>query len=205
MLCVEMMLHATWATIKDNERTVGGFAWFGVHAADDIIGKCVLDLPLDVSLRGDRVSGSYQPYWHASVKQIVTYLGVLRKVAQPVGLDRNGGAGRVGDVRLDKYNIVKECHYIKEVPLCLSDEDNDVAESKEMVEQQHDVVLEGFDHSTGYVLLVPMHVLPFLVVLRNKRQQGSDTNSLFFLQLPDLKCSMSQGFKVIEGGVIPHP
>ena len=56
---MEMMLHATWATIKDNERTVGGFAWYGVHAADDIIRKYVLDLPLDVSLRGDCVLGPY--------------------------------------------------------------------------------------------------------------------------------------------------
>jgi len=69
---------------------------------------------------------------------------------------------------LDIHNIVKECQYVEEVPLRLSNEDNDVTESKGVVEQQHDVVLEGSDHSTGYVLLVPMCVLPFLVPLRSK-------------------------------------
>ena len=88
---MEMMLEATWSTIEDDERTVGRFTLFGVHAADNVIGKGELDMPLDVSLRCDREMGPYEPYWHTHVKQIVTYFRVLRKAAQSVGPDRNGG------------------------------------------------------------------------------------------------------------------
>jgi len=161
---VEMAIESTRATIEAVERT-DGFAHFGVRRASDFVRKHELSGPLDDSLRGDRVVGADQPYWHTPLEEIVTYFRVWCKTTHPVGLDRKRGAARVGNTRLDVHNIVKERQNVEAVPLSLSHKDDDVMKGKRMVEEQHDIVFQRLEHSAGDVLLVPTCVLPFFIVV----------------------------------------
>ena len=50
--------------------------------------------------------------------------------------------------------------------LGLSHKDDDIAEGEWVVEEQHDIMLQRFDHPADNVLLVAMCILPFLVMVR---------------------------------------
>ena len=162
-------------------------------------------MSLDVGLRGDHVSGVDQPYWYTSVEEIITNLHVLRETSHPVQPDGKRSTRRIGNARLHVYDVVKECQNVEEMPLGLSHEDNDIAEGEWVVEEQHDIVLQEFDHPANNVLLVAMCILPFLVTVRCNLIQGSEANCFVLLQLPNLKGGMAKQLKVIEHGPIPRP
>ena len=109
-------------------------ATFGVCGADNFVGKRELDVPLNVSLRGNRVAGSNQPYWHPRVEEIVTNFGTLRKTPHPVGPNGKWGTSGVSDARLYIDDIVEEGQDVEAVPLRLSHKDHDVAKCQWMVE-----------------------------------------------------------------------
>ena len=56
MPCVEMTLESAQPMIEDGE-WMNRSTSFRVHATENVIGKHELDLPLNVSLRGDHVAG----------------------------------------------------------------------------------------------------------------------------------------------------
>ena len=199
-----MSIESAWSVVEAVERA-DGFAAFGVHRANNFVGKCEFDVSLDVGLRGDRVSGADQPYWYTSVEEIVTNLRVLRETSHPVRPDGKRSTRRIGNARLHVYDVVEERQNVEEMPLGLSHEDDDIAEGEWVVEEQHDIVLQGFDHPADDVLLVATCILPFLVTVRRNPIQGSEADRFVLLQLPDLKGGMAKRLKVIERGPIPRP
>jgi hypothetical protein len=79
---MEMTTVATGSTIKNLERTTG-FAAFGVHAADDVVGKCIPHRCLNYGLGSDGEIGPDQPFRHTRVEELITDSGVCGKTTHP--------------------------------------------------------------------------------------------------------------------------
>ena len=110
------------------------FSTFRICGANNFIRKHELDMPLNVSLRGNCVAGLNQPYWHPCVEEIITNFGTLHKTSHPVGPNGKWGTSGVSNARLYIDDVVKEGQDVEAVPLCLSHEDHDVMKCQWMVE-----------------------------------------------------------------------
>ena len=132
-----MSFEATRAMIQTVE-WAGRLTTFRIHAANDFIWKC----NLNICLWGNGVAAADQPYWHTCMEEVIADLCIVCKAAHPICVDRRMRSGRIGNMRLYKLDVVRECHDVEEVMLGLSYEDDYVTECQRVVEKEYSVVFK---------------------------------------------------------------
>ena len=89
--------------------------------------------------------------------------------------------------------------------MSLSHEDDDVMVSKRVIEEDHDIVLEGLEEPASDILFPPTSIFPLTILCIHNLAQGCNTYCFVLLEFPHEECSMREGFEVIDRWVIPHP
>ena len=89
--------------------------------------------------------------------------------------------------------------------MSLSHEDDDVIVSKRVIEEDHDIVLEGLEELASNILFPPASFFALAILCIRNLAQGCNTYCFVLLEFPHEEHSMREGFKVIDRWAIPCP